>query len=138
MSLKQIYPRVGVGAFILNAQKELLLLLRSKPPEALHWSIPGGKLGFMERIEDAVVREIKEEVGVEIRLKKLICVTNHLVPNENEHWVCPTFLAEIVAGEPVNCEPHIIHQVCWFPLENLPEPLTITTLTAIDAFMHGV
>ncbi|CEA05872.1 8-oxo-dGTP diphosphatase [Metalysinibacillus saudimassiliensis] len=82
---------VGVDAFILNEHNELLLVRRKKEPEAAHWSLPGGKVELMETIEDATVREIKEELGVTITLTRLLCVTNHILPPAT-HSVAPTFI----------------------------------------------
>ena len=55
------YIGVGVGAFILNEKKELLLLKRLSSPEKGCWSIPGGKLEMFETLKDATIRETKEE-----------------------------------------------------------------------------
>jgi len=131
-------PRVGVGAFILNEQTSLLLVLRNKQPEAKHWSIPGGKVEFKEKLESAIVREIKEEVGLDIKVKKLLCVTDHISPDISSdcsyHWVCPTFLVEVTGGVAKNLEPNAICQIGWFPLDRLPDKLTITTYSAIAAY----
>ncbi|TXL63650.1 NUDIX domain-containing protein [Cerasibacillus terrae] len=124
-------PRVGVGAVILNEkQSHVLLVLRKKAPEAGYWSLPGGKVEFMETIEHAVKREIKEELGVDIHLENLLCVTNHLLPNEQTHWVAPTFISTIHSGIVRNMEPDKLGDVQWFPLENLPQKITMTTKNA--------
>ncbi|MBV8664337.1 MAG: NUDIX domain-containing protein, partial [Hyphomicrobiales bacterium] len=60
-------PGVGCGAAIVR-ECRLLLVKRRKPPEAGCWNLPGGKVDFLERVEDAVRREILEEIGVEIAL----------------------------------------------------------------------
>ena len=43
-----------------------------KAPEAGFWSLVGGKVDFLERAEDAVVRETREEVGVRIEIGPLL------------------------------------------------------------------
>lgn len=126
---------VGVGAFILNEHNELLLVRRKKEPEAAHWSLPGGKVELMETIEDATVREIKEELGVTIELKRLLCVTNHILPSAT-HFVAPTFVAHITEGNITNREPHASSEVGYFALTQLPTPLTVTTLNALKEFKH--
>ena len=45
------YPKVGVGAIVLDMEQRVLLQLRNKPPEVDHWSIPGGRVEFMERVQ---------------------------------------------------------------------------------------
>lgn len=130
-------PRVGVGAVILDDHHRVLLVLRKKPPEAGCWSLPGGKVEFMETIEDAVVREMKEELGIKIKIERLLCVTNHIVESEAVHWVAPTFIAKIVDGEVKNLEPHALQKVEWFPIEEIPDQITITTNYALSILKHN-
>lgn len=47
-------PKVGVGAVILDKANKVLLVLRKKAPEAGSWSLPGGKVDYMETIENAL------------------------------------------------------------------------------------
>lgn len=130
-------PRVGVGAVILNPQGEILLVLRNRPPESGHWSIPGGKVEWMETLEDTIVREVAEEVGLEVRMERLLCVTNHLVPADQAHWVAPTYQCAVVGGQAVNREPGAIRDLGWFPLDRLPGPLTLTTRAALEALARA-
>src|SRR6188474_2389410 len=98
------YPRVGVGGLVLEDGK-VLLLLRQKEPESGSWSLPGGRVEFMERLEDAVVRELREELGITVEVESLVCVTNHIVRDENAHWVSPVYRVRRVSGVPRNLEP---------------------------------
>ncbi|PDZ10536.1 DNA mismatch repair protein MutT [Bacillus pseudomycoides] len=131
---QKLHPRVGVGAFLLNEQGELLLVRRKKAPEQAHWSLPGGKVEWMETAEDTVVREIQEEVGLEIELTSLLCVTNHILPEEEAHWVYPTYIAKVTNGIAENLEQHAISEVGWFSLDSLPEPLTLTLQNALKEY----
>ena len=126
-------PRVGVGVLIVDDFARALLTLRCRPPEAGAWSIVGGRVEFGERLADCAVRESLEEAGVVIAVRQLLCVTDHIVPDEHEHWVAPAFLARIVAGEPRNREPDKAAELRWFPLTALPTNLTITARNAIEA-----
>src|SRR5262249_46497163 len=102
--MEKQYPRVGVGAILLDDNGRVLLQLRNKAPEAGYWCIPGGRVEFMEKLEDAVVREFKEELGVTIAVEELLCITDHIVLHDNAHWVSPAYLARLVSGEPDNLE----------------------------------
>ncbi len=130
------YIGVGCGAFILNEKKELLLQLRNKAPEKEYWSIPGGKVEMFETFEDAVKREIKEEVGVEIEVGELIGICDHIIKAEEKHWVSPSYLCRIVNGEPRIMEPTKHLDMQWFALDQLPEKLTITTQFAIQKYQE--
>jgi 8-oxo-dGTP diphosphatase len=127
------HPRVGVGVLLIDDAGRVLLTLRNRAPEAEHWSIVGGKLDFLETLENSALRETFEEVGIGIAIDSLLCVTDHLLPQENQHWVSPAYLARIVGGEARNCEPEKTREVRWFPLEQLPSNLTMTARNAIEA-----
>ena len=128
------YIGVGCGAFIINENGQLLLQKRNKEPEKGYWSIPGGKLEWMETFEDAVKREVKEECDVEIKVEKLLGICDHIVKNDNQHWVSPSFLCTITEGIPKIMEPTKHTDMKWFDLDRLPEKLTITTQDAINAY----
>jgi len=129
-------PRVGVGVLLVDAHKGVLLTLRERAPEAGCWSIVGGKVDFLERLEQCAVREAREEAGVEVELVGLLCVTDHLLPGEEQHWVAPAYLGRIVSGDARNCEPDKTREVRWFELGSVPENLTITARNAIEAYVR--
>lgn len=131
-------PRVGVGVLLVDSDRRVLLTLRKRPPEAGCWSILGGKLDFYERLQDCAVREAREEAGVEVELLRLLCVTDHLLPGEGQHWIAPAFLGRILSGVPANCEPEKTREVRWFPLHDVPQNLTITARNAINAYVHSL
>jgi ADP-ribose pyrophosphatase YjhB (NUDIX family) len=120
---------VGCGAAIVR-ENRLLLVKRRKPPEAGFWSLPGGKVEFLERAEQAVIREIAEEIGVSIALGPLICLIQ-MIGVDGQHWVSPVYRALIEAGEPVNREPDKIEAIGWFALDDPPTPLAIAAREAI-------
>jgi 8-oxo-dGTP diphosphatase len=124
-------PGFGCGAAIVRDGR-LLLVKRKRPPEAGCWSLPGGKVDFGERVEDAIVREIAEEVGVKIALLRPLGVVQ-MIGLDSQHWVAPIHLAEIVAGEPENREPGKHEAIVWAPLDAPPSPLAVAAREAIAA-----
>lgn len=127
-------PRVGVGVLLCDANDRVLLTLRRRAPEAGCWSILGGKLEPFERLEECAVREAREEAGVEVQLLGLLCVTDHLLPQEGQHWVAPAYLAKAYAGTVQNLEPEKTSDVRWFALDDLPQNLTVTARSALLAY----
>lgn len=123
--------RVGCGAFITDDEGRLLLVKRRRNPEADHWGLPGGKVEFLERVADTIVREIREELGVVIELTGLLCVVDQIDPNGPSHWVNPVHRARIVQGAPQVMEPDAMANWGWFSLDALPQPLTVSTRTAV-------
>lgn len=130
------YIGVGCGAFIVNEKNELLLQLRNKAPEKEYWSIPGGRVELFETFEQAVKREVKEETGVDVEVVRLLGICDHIIENEERHWVSPSYLCKIVKGEPQIMEPTKHLDMKWFSLENLPEKITITTQDAIQKYKN--
>ena len=61
---EQSFPEPTVGAFVFNHNDQLLLLKSHKWPGK--YVVPGGHVELGERIEDAVVRETKEETGLDV------------------------------------------------------------------------
>src|SRR5436305_7785133 len=57
-------PEVCVGAVIVY-EEELLLIRRGRPPGFGQWSLPGGRVEHGEVLAEAVVREVREETGLE-------------------------------------------------------------------------
>ena len=131
------HPRVGVGVLLVDPNDRVLLTLRARPPEAGCWSIVGGKVDFLETLEQCAIREALEEVGVEINVVRLLCVTDHCLPRESQHWVAPAYLGRILAGCAHNCEPDKTLEVRWFALSDLPPNLTITARNAIHAYARA-
>ena len=126
---------VGCGAAILR-EGRILLVKRRKAPEAGYWNLVGGKVDFLERAEDAARRETAEEIGVEIVLGGLLCLTQ-MIGIDDQHWVSPVYRASVKAGEPVNREPDKIAAIGWFDLNAPPSPLALAAREAIAALRSG-
>lgn len=66
-------PRVQcVGAVIADEQGRLLLILRGHEPGKGLWSVPGGRIEAGETDDQAVIREVREETGLEVTCGRLL------------------------------------------------------------------
>ncbi|MBN1306163.1 MAG: NUDIX domain-containing protein [Anaerolineales bacterium] len=68
---EQSYPEPTTGVFIFNPQGELLLLQSHKWPGK--YVVPGGHVELGETLEEAAIREAKEETGLDIYDLQFIC-----------------------------------------------------------------
>lgn len=97
-------PMVGVGAIIFR-EGRVLLVQRAREPAYGKWSIPGGLVEVGESLEEAVMREVREEVALEVKVKDLVVALDRVIPDENGrveyHYILMDFLCEAAKGEPV-------------------------------------
>jgi 8-oxo-dGTP diphosphatase len=123
------YIGVGVGAILVDRQGRLFLARRG--PQAKNerglWEFPGGSVEFGEKLADALLREMREEYGVEIAVGELLDVADHILPEEGQHWVSPSFICTIVSGQPVIREPEKCTEIGWFDPDEMPDELTQIT-----------
>ncbi len=134
MEIGKDYIGVGVGAFILDENNKLLLQKRAVPAEKGYWCIPGGRLEMFEKLEHAVVREVKEETDLDIEVLKLMGICDHIIQAESAHWVSASYLCKILNGKAKIMEPDKASEMGWFNLDDLPDNLTITTRKALEDY----
>jgi 8-oxo-dGTP diphosphatase len=91
------YIGVSIGAVIINDNSEILLLKRSQNAknEKGKWEAPGGAVNFWEKRDDAVKREMKEEIGVEVEIIDVLPVVDEILPEDKQHWVGTSYLVKI-------------------------------------------
>jgi len=124
------YIGVGVGTAILNEEGKLFITKRGKESknERGKWEFPGGSVEFGETFEQAIKREVKEEHGIEIEIIELLGICDHIIPNEHQHWVSPTYICKIKKGIPQIIEPDKCEDIGWFTIEEAEKlPLSIVT-----------
>ncbi len=132
------YIGVGVGAVIVDASGRLFLARRgpSAKNERGLWEFPGGSVEFGETLAGALRREMREEYGIEIEVRDLLDVADHILPEEGQHWVSPSFICRIVSGEPTIREPEKCTQIGWFFPVEVPPDLTQITRANLEHYRH--
>lgn len=120
-------PKVGLGVYILNAKNELLLLRRKGAHGADTWCAPGGHLEFGESFEECAKREAKEESDLNVDDLEVVGVTNDIFEEEGKHYITISMCAKSYKGAPKIMEPGYCDEIRWFPLDQLPAPLFVST-----------
>ena len=130
------YIGVGVGALIVDPHGQVFLARRGRlaKNERGLWEFPGGSVEFGETLAQALQREMLEEYGIQIQVGPLLDVFDHILPDEGQHWVSPTYLCEIVSGEPRILEPEKCSETGWFSLDEIPADLTVITRNNLEHY----
>jgi 8-oxo-dGTP diphosphatase len=109
-------PLLAVDAVILF-QKGIVLIRRDNPPYQGCFALPGGFVEIGETVEDAVVREAREETGLAIDLLGLVGIYSDPGRDPRGHVVSAAFLSrgmgELVSGSDARSAEVV-------PLDNLP------------------
>ncbi|WP_112663206.1 NUDIX hydrolase [Microvirga flavescens] len=106
MSSDRFFPSRPVLAASVAVFREgrVLLAARGKPPGEGLFSLPGGQVEIGETLEEAALRELREEVAVEARLIGLIAPVEFIERDETgrikHHVVIAAHAAHWVSGEP--------------------------------------
>lgn len=103
------------------------------------WHLPSGKTEADESVEQAVIREAREEVGVHLAPASLRCVhAMHVQHSAEEPRIGFFFEAARWGGEPSNREPDKCSAVRWFPFTGLPDGMIPYPAAGISAYLARV
>jgi ADP-ribose pyrophosphatase YjhB (NUDIX family) len=99
-------PRIRVSAHGLCVVDDRLLLVRVAPPlaEAGAWTLPGGGLDWGEPPQDGVLREVREETGLDAAVDDVAGVFSHAFrrsesrPYDSVHYISILFWLRVVGG----------------------------------------
>ncbi len=116
-------PVPTVDIIIELEGKGIVLIKRKNPPYG--WAIPGGFVDYGESLEQAAVREAKEEVFLDVELVEQLHTYSDPSRDKRHHTITTVFIAKAV-GVPIAADDAVA--VGIFNEDNLPEPL---------AFDHG-
>jgi 8-oxo-dGTP diphosphatase len=105
------------NALILDESSHHVLLVRNGTVDSSYWSFPGGEVEGSETLEQAVVREVREETGLSIKTDSLYSVREVLFKNREEHALIFTFISKIIDGELCISDPdNEILEVRWMDI----------------------
>jgi len=104
--MTSIIPRPVVAAIaVVIKDNSVLLVRRANPPDAGFWGLPGGKIEFGERIEEAVVRELFEETGIRAASGPIFTAVDAFDYDDGgemqEHYILIAVLCRWISGAPM-------------------------------------
>ena len=123
------FPTVDI---IISMKDSIVLIERRNPPHG--WALPGGFVDYGESLEEAAVREAREETGLEIDNLRQFQAYSDPDRDPRQHNISVVFTAdargEAKAGDDANA-------VKLFPLDNLPEILCFDHARILNDYIAG-
>ncbi len=108
---------IGAGGAVLTDDGRLLVVSeRYRRSPARHLKLPGGALHPGEHIEEAVVREIREETGIETRFERLVCFRHwhgYRYAKSDIYFVCRLSPLSME----IRHDPEEIDECLWMPVQ---------------------
>lgn len=108
---------INLAGCVITDDYDRILLLHRNTDQFQHWELPGGKVEEDETAEAAAVRELREELGVQVRLVKAL--GSETFSDDNGDFRYFWFQAVITTGEPAVQEMDKFDDADYFDLEDL-------------------
>ena len=117
MSSENNCMRIRVGGIILD--KDRMLLIAHEKDGDIYWLLPGGGVDFGESLEDALKRELLEELNISVKIDKISLLSDSIHPSGQRHIVNVCFLCSYLSGEYKLGEEDRLHGFNFFTAEEL-------------------
>jgi len=129
---RQLTPSLAADAIIElidRPGRPIVLIERAHPP--LGWAVPGGFVDVGETLEQAAVREAKEETGLDVRLTALLGIYSDPRRDPRGHTVTAVYVSE-ASGTPKAADDAKTCRICM--PDNLPVPLVFDHALVLDDY----
>jgi ADP-ribose pyrophosphatase YjhB (NUDIX family) len=123
---------VSTVDIIIRYGDGIILIKRRNPPEG--WAFPGGFVDYGETLEDAAIREAREETGLAVRLIRQFHTYSDPRRDPRQHTISTVFIAEASgraeAGDDAG-------ELSVFDAGNLPESMAFDHKQILNDYFTG-
>ncbi|MFH0774515.1 MAG: NUDIX hydrolase [bacterium] len=125
--MKHPYPTVDI---IIKINDGILLIKRKNPP--FGWALPGGFVDYGESLEDAAVREAREETGLDVKLFSQFHTYSDPNRDQRMHTISTVFIAK-AEGEPKPGDD--AKDLAIFQKDSLPEEMAFDHKKILEDYL---
>lgn len=134
--MKKVECKLTVGLFLKKGNQILLMKRQNTGFEDGKYALVSGHVEENESLKAAMLREAREEIGIELDEEDLKLLGVHH-RNTGQNYINFFFMCENYKGQEKNCEPDKCSEIRWFDLEQLPENLGETTKGVMQNWKTG-
>ncbi|MGV8168459.1 MAG: NUDIX domain-containing protein [Candidatus Nanoarchaeia archaeon] len=133
-------PGVGTGIIAINPENPEEIVLTKRKSAANNraglYELPGGTVEFGDSLDKTCEDELYQETGLTGTVLGYIKIDQDFV--EKQHWISFAGVMNITGGTLHNAEPHKFEEVSYYPLDNLPQPLSLLSKRVIENYINKV
>lgn len=116
--MEKCCPVLTVDTVVIDKGK-ILLIKRGTEPFKGKWALPGGRVECGETVEEAALRELKEETGIDAELVTLLSVYSDPNRDPRGHYVSVAFIAKPTKEQEPKASTDAA-EAKWFDLSEIP------------------
>ena len=126
-------------AIIPYPDNKILLIKRNTHPFIGFWALPGGRMDPGETIDQTVIREVKEETGLDVKIARVVGeYVEKGIREDIDYEYYPTcFVVEPVGGE-LKKQDSEIQEMKLFSLDALPKPLAFVHEKMLEDYVQAM
>ncbi|MBI2267032.1 MAG: NUDIX hydrolase [Armatimonadetes bacterium] len=130
-------PKIRIRAAAIIVEGDKILLVQHRKGGRTYWLLPGGGVRYGETAVSACERELKEETSLDVKIGRLVLVSESIPPDRHRHILNLYFLGKIKGGTPILAEEDpVLSAVAFHNVEDLVKldfypPISKVLLTEI-------